>query len=126
MVVYTVIPDILSPLQKDVAMAAAALHDMAWLVVRDADANATASDSDSTTTCETGNEYDGRLGVRISAIFVILIGSFLGAWFPTFASRRQKIGVPKTAFFIAKYFGSGVIIATAFIHVSAPMRSWFQ
>lgn len=26
--------------------------------------------------------------------------------------------VPPVAFFIAKYFGSGVIIATAFIHVS--------
>lgn len=26
--------------------------------------------------------------------------------------------VPKLTFFIAKYFGSGVIIATAFIHVS--------
>jgi hypothetical protein len=26
--------------------------------------------------------------------------------------------VPSWAFFIAKYFGSGVIVATAFIHVS--------
>jgi zinc transporter 1/2/3 len=28
--------------------------------------------------------------------------------------------VPKLTFFIAKYFGSGVIIATAFIHLLAP------
>ena len=28
--------------------------------------------------CETENEYDGRMGIRISAIFVILIGSTLG------------------------------------------------
>ena len=28
--------------------------------------------------CETGNEYDGNLGVRISAIFVILVGSLFG------------------------------------------------
>jgi zinc transporter 1/2/3 len=28
--------------------------------------------------CDTGNEYDGNLGLRISAIFVILVGSFLG------------------------------------------------
>lgn len=28
--------------------------------------------------CESGNEYDGRLGLRVSAIFVILIGSSLG------------------------------------------------
>lgn len=69
-------------------------------------------------TCATENEFDGRLGLRISAIFVIFVGSFLGAWFPTFASRRPNVGVPKLAFFVAKYFGSGVIIATGFIHVS--------
>lgn len=31
------------------------------------------------------------------------------------------MAVPKLAFFIAKYFGSGVIIATAFIHVSGAV-----
>lgn len=70
--------------------------------------------------CDGGNEYDGRLGVRISAIFVILFGSCMGAWFPIFAKRQPGLKVPETAFFIAKYFGSGVIIATAFIHVSLP------
>ena len=72
-------------------------------------------------TCEADNDYDGRLGVRISSIFVILVGSFLGAWFPVFAARHKNVGVPSWAFFIAKYFGSGVIVATAFIHVS---RNW--
>ena len=69
-------------------------------------------------TCDTGNGYDGRLGVRISSIFVILIGSFWGAWFPVFAARHKGVGIPEWAFFVAKYFGSGVIVATAFIHVS--------
>jgi len=74
-----------------------------------------------TVDCDAGNDYDGRMGIRISAIFVILAGSFLGAWFPVFAARHRGVGVPDWAFFIAKYFGSGVIIATAFIHVS---RDW--
>jgi zinc transporter 1/2/3 len=30
--------------------------------------------------CETGNEYNGSMGVRISAIFVILVGSLFGAY----------------------------------------------
>lgn len=68
-------------------------------------------------TCVPGNDYDGRMGTRISSIFVILVGSFLGTWFPVFASRRKGMGVPAWAFFVAKYFGSGVIVATAFIHV---------
>lgn len=28
--------------------------------------------------CKSGNEFDGRLALRISAIFVILIGSSVG------------------------------------------------
>ncbi|KAL4979658.1 Zinc/iron permease [Aspergillus desertorum] len=71
-------------------------------------------------TCETGNEYDGRMGVRISSIFVILVGSAFGALFPVFARSFQNSKVPGWAFFIAKYFGSGVIIATAFIHLLGP------
>ncbi|KAL9100498.1 MAG: hypothetical protein Q9163_004137 [Psora crenata] len=70
--------------------------------------------------CSADNDYDGRLGVRISAIFVILLGSTLGACFPVFAARHRGVKVPELAFFIAKYFGSGVIIATAFIHLLAP------
>ncbi|KAL8717017.1 MAG: hypothetical protein Q9225_005705 [Loekoesia sp. 1 TL-2023] len=43
-----------------------------------------------------------------------------GATFPVYAARHRGVGVPQWAFFIAKYFGSGVIIATAFIHLLAP------
>lgn len=71
--------------------------------------------------CETGNEFDGRIGLRISSIFVILVGSLSGALFPVIARRfGGQGGVPGWTFFIAKYFGSGVIIATAFIHLLAP------
>lgn len=43
---------------------------------------------------------------------------FSGALFPVLANRHKSIGVPDWIFFIVKYFGSGVIVATAFIHVS--------
>lgn len=43
----------------------------------------------------------------------------IGAAFPVYARRHRGMGVPEWAFFAAKYFGSGVIIATAFIHVCA-------
>ena len=42
----------------------------------------------------------------------------LGAVFPVFARRRLTHPLMEYGFFFAKYFGSGVIIATAFIHVS--------
>ena len=78
------------------------------------------AEDDSVPTCETGNEYDGRMGLRISSIFVILVGSTFGALFPILARNFQNSKVPGWAFFITKYFGSGVIIATAFIHLLAP------
>ena len=31
-----------------------------------------------TISCAPRNDYDGRIGLRVSAIFVILIGSFFG------------------------------------------------
>ncbi|KAG9567724.1 ZIP zinc/iron transport family, partial [Aureobasidium melanogenum] len=70
--------------------------------------------------CTADNHYDGRMGVRISAIFVIGVCSLFATWFPVFAARHRGVGVPDWAFFIAKYFGSGVIIATSFIHLLAP------
>jgi zinc transporter 1/2/3 len=36
---------------------------------------------DESITCSGSNDYDGRMGIRISAIFVILAGSTFGALF---------------------------------------------
>ncbi len=41
------------------------------------------SDGQTTVECGTGNEFDGRLGLRIAALFVILIGSTLGGFLET-------------------------------------------
>ncbi|KAJ2930959.1 hypothetical protein H1R20_g6104, partial [Candolleomyces eurysporus] len=60
------------------------------------------------------------MNLRIAAIFIILIGATAGALFPVLARRSKWLRVPKSVFDFAKYFGSGVIIATAFIHLLAP------
>lgn len=36
------------------------------------------ADTEETVQCQTLNDYDGRMGIRISAIFVILVGSTFG------------------------------------------------
>lgn len=77
-----------------------------------------AAETDSS--CNTSNEYNGRLGLRVAAIFVIWLGSSVGACFPIYAKRNKGLKVPEWTFFVAKYFGSGVIVATAFIHLLAP------
>lgn len=71
-------------------------------------------------TCDNGNDYNGQLGARISSVFVVLVASSFGAFFPILSSKYSFIRMPSWCFFIAKYFGSGVIIATAFIHLLQP------
>lgn len=69
--------------------------------------------------CSSGNGYDGHLGARVSSIFVIGVISTIGTMFPLIA-RRSGRKVPGAIYLIARYFGSGVIVATAFIHLLAP------
>ena len=61
-----------------------------------------------------------RQGLRILAVFIILISSGLGVFFPIMSSRYSAIRLPEWCFFVAKFFGSGVIISTAFIHLLQP------
>lgn len=61
------------------------------------------------------NEYDGRLGARVSALFVILIVSSAATFFPVLAARVKWLRINIFVYLFARYFGAGVIIATAFI-----------
>ncbi|KAK6340773.1 high-affinity Zn(2+) transporter zrt1 [Orbilia brochopaga] len=69
---------------------------------------------------EGGIEYDGRLGIRIAALFVILVTSTICTVFPVIARRSPRLKVPTVIYLFARYFGAGVIVATAFIHLLAP------
>ncbi|ODQ77353.1 hypothetical protein BABINDRAFT_25613, partial [Babjeviella inositovora NRRL Y-12698] len=71
--------------------------------------------------CATSNDFSGdHWGARISAIFAILVTSAIGAFLPILCSKYSFIRLPPWVFFITKFFGSGVIIATAFIHLLSP------
>lgn len=61
------------------------------------------------------NEYDGRLGTRVSALFVILVVSSACTFFPVVAARVRWLRINIYVYLFARYFGAGVIIATAFI-----------
>ncbi|KAI9641827.1 hypothetical protein NHQ30_009687 [Ciborinia camelliae] len=66
------------------------------------------------------NEYNGKLGARISALFVILIVSSAATFFPVVAARVSWMKINIYVYLFARYFGAGVIIATAFIHLLDP------
>lgn len=67
-----------------------------------------------------GNDYNGHIGARVSAIFVILIASTALTFFPVIARRVKSLRIPVYVYLFARYFGAGVIIATAFIHLLDP------
>ncbi|CAK5270142.1 unnamed protein product [Mycena citricolor] len=71
---------------------------------------------------ECGNVDNGStfMGLRIASVFIILVCSTAGTMFSVAAQRSTWLRVPKPVFEFAKYFGSGVIIATAFIHLLSP------
>ncbi|KAF8518935.1 ZIP-like iron-zinc transporter [Hysterangium stoloniferum] len=73
-----------------------------------------------TDSCGSVNNQVDLLGLRVGAIFIILVTSLFGTLFPILARRSKFIRLPPIAFDFAKFFGSGVIIATAFIHLLSP------
>jgi zinc transporter 1/2/3 len=62
-----------------------------------------------------GNEFEGDRGAHISAIFVVLVVSTAVTFFPVLATKQTKVKIPLYVYLFARYFGAGVIIATAFI-----------
>lgn len=70
-----------------------------------------------------GNEYNGSLGARISSVFVILFVSTAFTLFPLLAKKVSWLRVHKYIYLFARSFGTGVIIATAYIHLMDPAYS---
>lgn len=77
-------------------------------------------DSSSPPPCSAENDFNGRTNLRILAVFMILISSAIGSFFPILSSTYSFIRLPDWCFFMAKFFGSGVIVATAFVHLLQP------
>ncbi|GAA5942981.1 hypothetical protein JCM3775_000222 [Rhodotorula graminis] len=69
-----------------------------------------------------GPESVGKVPLRIAAIFVILVTSLVGTMFPILSKRVGALRriVPGGVFDFAKFFGSGVILATGLIHLLEP------
>lgn len=69
--------------------------------------------------CATGgadpDEYN--LPLHVGALFIILTVSFLGCAFPILAAKIPGLRIPGRFFFIVRHFGTGVLIATAFVHL---------
>ncbi|WFD43473.1 hypothetical protein MPSI1_002135 [Malassezia psittaci] len=76
--------------------------------------------ADDTQVCVGAKGEADNLGVRIGAIFIIFASSTFFTLLPIVTRRIPKLSIPSHAYDFCKYFGSGVIIATGFIHLLQP------
>ncbi|KAJ3475382.1 hypothetical protein NLG97_g9480 [Lecanicillium saksenae] len=60
---------------------------------------------------------DYNLSLHVGALFIILFVSFTGCAFPILASKFPGLRIPARFFFVVRHFGTGVLIATAFVHL---------
>uniref|UniRef100_A0A0B7JJ73 Zinc/iron permease n=2 Tax=Bionectria ochroleuca TaxID=29856 RepID=A0A0B7JJ73_BIOOC len=71
--------------------------------------------------CDIVAEADGHFQLRIASIFIILAASAIGAIIPICLARKSKSSrIQELIFSICKYTGTGVIIATAWLHLLVP------
>lgn len=59
--------------------------------------------------------YDFPL--HVGAVFIVFFASIFGAGFPVVAKKVKWMKIPPKVFFFCKHFGTGVLIATAFVHL---------
>ncbi|EER24916.1 hypothetical protein D8B26_007489 [Coccidioides posadasii str. Silveira] len=64
-----------------------------------------------------GNDAEYDLPLHVAALFLVLAFSTMGAGFPVVAKKIPRLQIPPNAFFFCKHFGTGVLIATAFVHL---------
>lgn len=62
-----------------------------------------------------GDAYD--LPLHVAALFIILATSTAACAFPVLATRFPQLRIPPSFLFFVSHFGTGVLIATAFVHL---------
>ena len=70
-------------------------------------------------TCKTGgvDEEAYNMPLHAGALFIIWFVSTLGCAFPILANKLPGLRIPRRFFFAVRHFGTGVLIATAFVHL---------
>lgn len=69
--------------------------------------------------CATGGIGDDTydLPLHVAALFIILATSTIACAFPILATRFPRLRIPPSFLFFVSHFGTGVLIATAFVHL---------
>ncbi|OQE31355.1 hypothetical protein PENSTE_c001G02538 [Penicillium steckii] len=72
---------------------------------------------DDGSTCGSGQRGTYNTPLHVMALFLILVLSTFACSFPVLARRFPRLPIPRRFLFISRHFGTGVLIATAFVHL---------
>ncbi|KAI4730967.1 Zinc/iron permease [Aureobasidium sp. EXF-10728] len=64
-----------------------------------------------------GTTKDYNMPLHVFALVLILVLSTLACSFPILVRRLPRMPVPRQFLFLSRHFGTGVLIATAFVHL---------
>lgn len=67
--------------------------------------------------CKDASFEDEHMALRVGSVFIVLVLSAIGVFFPLLGLKNEIFHIPKIILFAVRFFGSGVIVATAFIHL---------
>ena len=68
--------------------------------------------------CEAvGDLSEYNISLHVGAIFIILFVSSTACAFPLIVVRFPRLRIPPTFLFLVRHFGTGILIATAFVHL---------
>jgi len=70
--------------------------------------------------CASGTSEEYDMPLHVGTLFIIMGCSFLGTMLPVIAKKFPFLKIRELPFNCAKMFGSGVIMATALVHMFVP------
>ncbi|KAL2004361.1 hypothetical protein VTN02DRAFT_2007 [Thermoascus thermophilus] len=86
-------------------------------LLRRAEAEDGDADGNDRPTCGSTKRGSYNTPLHVIAIFLIFGLSILACSFPVIARRFPRLPIPRRFLFLSRHFGTGVLIATAFIHL---------
>lgn len=64
-----------------------------------------------------GSSDEYNLSLHVGALFIVLFVSSTACAFPLIVVKAPRLRIPPAFLFLVRHFGTGVLIATAFVHL---------
>ncbi|PLB33982.1 putative ZIP family zinc transporter [Aspergillus candidus] len=105
------------PLPKDALTSIANVSDAILRAELSRRLQARGDDNNDKSACGPRERGAYNTSIHVMALFLILVLSTSACSFPIVARRFPRLPIPRRFLFLSRHFGTGVLIATAFVHL---------